>query len=424
MDEVLDQQPEEMYDFLVKTSFLERMCAPLIEATIPDFDRAKAQLILEQLDATNLFIVPLDSERHWYRYHHLFAQLLRRRFQKTYAKSATGYHQRASQWYVDHNLVIDAVNHALRGKHFEFAANLIHKIWVGRGHQSVSQQQIFAWLRTLPVEIIHHQPRLAFHYVTAQYRRNPQNRSIEALISQITEAGQTDEQQSDFLVLMKTVWLQFATWQGDHAQCSRLIAETSFEGANIRPMTQCFFLRTCALFYLENEGNLNQAEAVQTEALNIGSSSGHSIVSVGNASRLGDISMQQGKLRQAELHYRAAMDASSQTDVADRTYQYQPLLGLAQLAYRQQRLDKALSYAEQVHRLPIYAETDITYPEFRLHLAAILATIHIANQTPENAFSFIHDISHFALSHPGWFILGGQLGLHFCKEKRCLYFLI
>ena len=106
VEEVLGRQPESIQDFLLRTSVLERMCAPLCQAVLPA-DSAPAQESLEFLERANLFIVPLDNERHWYRYHHLFAELLRQRLHQS-AMHAAELHQRASAWYEDNGFEIEA----------------------------------------------------------------------------------------------------------------------------------------------------------------------------------------------------------------------------------------------------------------------------------------------------------------------------
>ena len=118
VEEVLQQQPESVQTFLLRTSILDRLCGPLCDAVLLD-PSASGQETLEYLEHANLFIVPLDNERRWYRYHHLFADLLRQRLHQSTATSARGegrgvaeLHSRASQWYEDHGLELEAFQHA------------------------------------------------------------------------------------------------------------------------------------------------------------------------------------------------------------------------------------------------------------------------------------------------------------------------
>jgi LuxR family maltose regulon positive regulatory protein len=110
MEEVLSQQPAEMRDFLLNTSILERLAAPLCDALL---GRRDSQAFLDEAEQTNLFLIPLDDERHWYRYHHLFAEHLRRHLGLAQREAATELHQRASAWCAENGLLSEAISHAL-----------------------------------------------------------------------------------------------------------------------------------------------------------------------------------------------------------------------------------------------------------------------------------------------------------------------
>ncbi|HZG67154.1 MAG TPA: AAA family ATPase, partial [Herpetosiphonaceae bacterium] len=129
--EVLDQQSESVQTFLLRTSILDRLCGPLCDAVVRD-PAASGQATLAYLERANLFIVPLDNERRWYRYHQLFADLLRQRLHQRMASSpgdaGTGvadFHIRASQWYADHGLEIEAFQHATAAHDIPRAEQLI-----------------------------------------------------------------------------------------------------------------------------------------------------------------------------------------------------------------------------------------------------------------------------------------------------------
>jgi LuxR family maltose regulon positive regulatory protein len=106
VDEVLDQQTPQVQEFLLQTSILDRMVAPLCNVVA---GREDSQAILERLEAANLFLIPLDGERRWYRYHHLLAEL----------------HIRASAWYEENGLEVEALHHAAAANDVERAARLV-----------------------------------------------------------------------------------------------------------------------------------------------------------------------------------------------------------------------------------------------------------------------------------------------------------
>lgn len=152
IDEVLNQQTEQVQSFLLKTSILDRLCGPLCDALLQDAEGGippASQQVLEGLENSNLFILSLDDQRCWYRYHQLFSELLRKRLSQTEPGLVAELHRRAIQWYEQNGLVPKAVEHALLIKAFSKAASLINQIieelW-GRGEYVT----LLAWLDTLP----------------------------------------------------------------------------------------------------------------------------------------------------------------------------------------------------------------------------------------------------------------------------------
>jgi LuxR family maltose regulon positive regulatory protein len=165
VDEVLQQQPAEVQTFLLVTSILDRLCAPLGEALLrseaaPDSDRgtpptlpdaARAQALLGYLEQANLFINPLDERRQWYRYHSLFAELLRHRLHQTYPDQVASLHLRASRWHEQEGLIGPAVRHALAAQAFGRAATLVEQAAPAMIERS-ELARLLTWLDTLPEE--------------------------------------------------------------------------------------------------------------------------------------------------------------------------------------------------------------------------------------------------------------------------------
>lgn len=125
-EEVLNRQPDEIKQFLARTSILARFCAPLCEAVTGSAGSAG---IIETLDRENLFLVPLDDNRQWYRYHHLFAQLLRSQLARTEPAVAAALHERASAWHRRSGSIEEAVHHALEADDVGGAVDLIARDW-------------------------------------------------------------------------------------------------------------------------------------------------------------------------------------------------------------------------------------------------------------------------------------------------------
>lgn len=161
-EEVFLQQPASVQTFLLHTCILERMTGPLCNALTKQAD---GQAILEAVDKANLFLVSLDDERQWYRYHHLFAQVLRARLQQTAPTMIPELHRRASQWYEQNGLIVEAVQHGLSATDFERVADMIEPIGMMMAFQG-QLQTVLGWFNALPKSIIHARPLLSIHYAT------------------------------------------------------------------------------------------------------------------------------------------------------------------------------------------------------------------------------------------------------------------
>ena len=171
MEEVLGQQSESVQTFLLRTSILDRLCGPLCDAVLLD-PSASGQETLEYLEHANLFIVPLDDERRWYRYHHLFADLLRQRLHQSTATSARGegrgvaeLHSRASQWYEDHGLELEAFQHAAAANDVGRAEHLIDEKGLHLHLRGVAA--ILDWLASLPTTVLDARPSLWVRHASA-----------------------------------------------------------------------------------------------------------------------------------------------------------------------------------------------------------------------------------------------------------------
>lgn len=191
VDEVLGCQPEEVQSFLLETSILERLTGSLCNSITGKHD---GQRMLEQLEQDNLFIVPLDNERHWYRYHRLFADLLRSRLQESQPDQVHVLHLRACEWFERQGLLPEAVNHALTVADFERAAQLIERT-AETQRQRGEIATLAGWMNSLPGSIRRSHPALNLAYARALVDAS-QNTSIETLIEE-AEAGLDTDLLSD-----------------------------------------------------------------------------------------------------------------------------------------------------------------------------------------------------------------------------------
>jgi len=179
LEEVLQKQPEAIQTFLLQTSILERMCGSLCNAVLLD-PSINGQETLEYLERANLFIVSQDNERRWYRYHHLFADLLRNRLVRAYPDRITDLHRRASDWYARNDLPNEAIKHALEVQDWQRAAELIEfnsrSMWL---HGEIGILR--AWLESFPAALRLERIKLGLVYAWTLTMANQLDRAEQHL---------------------------------------------------------------------------------------------------------------------------------------------------------------------------------------------------------------------------------------------------
>ena len=184
LEEILNIQDSEMEEFLLSTSILEKLSAPLCNALL---NKQDSQDKLQYLEKNNMFIVSLDDERIWYRYHHLFAEILQKRLKNLKADIIPELHKRACKWYEQNNQKEEAVEHALLAKDFEYASHLIGEF----AHRVLDygfDTQTLRWYKSLPDEFIYKDPNLTF-----------------ACGGMLFQRGNYDEAEKHFLIAEKLV---------------------------------------------------------------------------------------------------------------------------------------------------------------------------------------------------------------------------
>ncbi len=163
VEEVLQHQSEPIRSFLLQTAILDRFCAPLCNAVT---EREDSKEMLAVLERSNLFLIPLDDKRQWYRYHHLFADVLQAHLIEAHPEQVSSLHQRASAWYERNGLRSDAIRHALAAQDFELAAGLIELAWPA-DEGTIQITTWLGWVKTLPDELFHNRPVLNVWYAYA-----------------------------------------------------------------------------------------------------------------------------------------------------------------------------------------------------------------------------------------------------------------
>ena len=163
VEEVLARQPADVRSFLLQTAILAQLHGPLCDAVT---GQGSGQARLEALQRGNFFVVPLDETRQWYRYHHLFADVLRMHLRAEQENALPALHRRASTWYAQHGAPDDAIRHALAGEDFEGAAGLIER-GMPALRRTRQEATMLRWLRALPEAVLRRRPVLSLHFAGA-----------------------------------------------------------------------------------------------------------------------------------------------------------------------------------------------------------------------------------------------------------------
>ena len=238
--EVIHQQGDEIRAFLTQTSLLDRFNAELCNALT---GRDDSQAIITRLEQSNLFIVPLDDERRWYRYHHLFADYLRSLLSKSEQASL---HQKATAWHEANNLTTEAVRYALASGSHEFAAEVIERaLELDSTWSEGDLTQLAAWLETLPPAIIHARPRLGVHTSHVLYLQGRFDQA-EMQLTQVENLlhSQVVLPDADRLLAMIALYHgAIAAVRGDHQQTIALVsaAQARIPRENHRAHARAFF---------------------------------------------------------------------------------------------------------------------------------------------------------------------------------------
>jgi LuxR family maltose regulon positive regulatory protein len=182
VEEVLQSQPEQIRSFLLQTSILDRLNGPLCDALT---NQQESKELLESMERGNLFVVPLDDKRQWYRYHHLFAEVLHARLMEKQPDLVAKLHRRASEWYEQNGLPINAVHHALKAEDFVQAAGLLELAWPTM-NESCQAVTWLGWAKALPEELFFARPVLIVGYAWALL----QSGEMEAAEARLHEAEQ------------------------------------------------------------------------------------------------------------------------------------------------------------------------------------------------------------------------------------------
>jgi LuxR family transcriptional regulator, maltose regulon positive regulatory protein len=333
-EEVLAHQPADAQSFLLQTSILDRLTGPLCDVVTGRHDSAA---VLEALDRANLFIVPLDNERHWYRYHRLFTDLLQRRLIQTRSTEVKDLHCRASAWCEQCELMTEAIDHALAAEDLDRAAELIER----EAEPALMRSEaatLLKWTAALPDRVRQAHSALLFYEAWAH------------LLSG-RPLSEEELQQRAALTLDQNVHLELlrtanALSQGRLPEAIRLAQQASTHLPENAP-----FLQTIAAWLLSivrlADGDAAGGQRALEESIEAAKQSGSISTAVLGLCRLGEIRIRQAKLREAEALAQQALELALNDEGQSLPIACEPLMTLGDIARERNEFETARRYLQQ-----------------------------------------------------------------------------
>jgi LuxR family transcriptional regulator, maltose regulon positive regulatory protein len=189
ISEVLQRQEETTRQFLLYTSILERFCAELCDSVVFNDNRGSSQPVLELLEQENMFLVPLDNQRHWYRYHHLFSEMLFHSLHRSSPDQIPNLHHKASEWFESQGLIPESMKHALASKDWDYVNTLLNRHALPMIFQGYLNQ-VIEWCREIPRAHLEKAPDICIYYAWALVLtfRNDYLQAVEELLQTASRA--------------------------------------------------------------------------------------------------------------------------------------------------------------------------------------------------------------------------------------------
>ena len=325
VEEVLQRQPDRIRSFLLQTSILDRLSGPLCDAVT---GQEEGNARLEALERGNLFVVPLDDKRRWYRYHHLFADVLFAHLMQEQSDQVSTLHRRASEWYEQNGLPSDAIRHALAAEDFERAADLV-ELAVPAMRRSRQEATLLGWLKALPDELVHVRPVLSVHYAGAlqqggeiegvEDRLRDAERWLDTTADMRARPGDPSSEmvvmhEEEFRRLPSSIAVQRAGQAlalgnvPDTVKYARRVLDLATEDDHFRRGAAAALLGLASW----TSGDLESAHRSYADGMAHLQRAGYISDAVGGSIALADIRIAQGRLREAMRTYERALQLATE----------------------------------------------------------------------------------------------------------------
>ena len=334
-DEVIAQQSEAVVSFLLQTSILEHLTAPLCEAVT---GQTRAQKTLEYLMEANLFLVQLDHGQEWYRYHTLFSDLLRKRLYIYCSEQENELHIRASRWYQDNGFLPQAIEHALLGKDFDRAAVLIEHL----AEDSLARGEtltLLRWLETLPADIKDHHLILWVLNGLALLLCGKSDTSVQASLDRFSDSAAAGSVQGEMAFLQALR----AVMEGKAADAVSLAEIALQQIPPDRLFFRCFAADSLGMAHTLR-GDTEAAIQAYEQVVELSTRAGNDMMTICALSSLAGLHTVRGQLRISAAMYQNVMELAEERFGKHSPYSGRALLGLGELAREWNDLDAALRY--------------------------------------------------------------------------------
>ncbi len=334
LDEVLRRQTPQIQAYLLYTSILPRLCAPLcdtvIEVTGERFP--PSQTILNDLERANLFIVPLDAKREWYRYHRLFSDLLQARLQRKDHDSIPALHRRASEWFEDQNLLDEAVRHALLSYDHVYAADLIERAAEEKFMRSETTT-FLRWVQRLPEEEIQKRPKLGIYRAWALLLHGAPLSTVEA---QLQKSPEESGPPGSSLTLQAFIILSQGQMEYGLELTKQALETLPEDEIYLRD-----FATFCAAATQIALGDIEGGIRLLEQTSQASQRSGNRTVTVMMLCELAELHLRQLQVKEAEKLFQQALSIATDQDGKLLPIAGGPLIGLGDVALERYELDSA-----------------------------------------------------------------------------------
>lgn len=364
LEEVLYRQSEPVQTFLLRTAILEQLCGPLCDAVLAeDLKEIEAwreaarppvlhapstsQAMLDYLERVNLFVVPLDDQRTWYRYHQLFMDLLRQRLQQTEPALLPALHLRASQWYEQHGLLPEAIEHALAAEAWPPAAALIEQVAeTTLMHSEVAT--LWRWLTALPAAVVQEHPALNLYYIWEALLNGQPRSVIETQLAAALPPGDQARTAAEDLNWYRAAPLRafIALFQGNLQEAIDLSQAALDHLPESNILWRNLAAWSLSLASLDNSENDPMLQALEQIA-QVSQRGGNVMVAVMTLCNLAELHLKWGQLHRAETIYRRALMLGTREQGDYYPIAGEALLGLGLLACEWNDLEGAARYLDE-----------------------------------------------------------------------------